>query len=49
MDALFFLPGEEELPAVPSAEDDEPVWVPSDCCFDPEDPYNPCGPHHGTK
>ena len=22
------------------------VWTPSDCYFDPEDPYNPCGPHH---
>lgn len=23
-------------------------WAPSDCCFDDEDPYNPCGPHHGV-
>ena len=23
-------------------------WAPSDCYFDPEDPYHPCGPHCGT-
>ena len=28
---------------------DVPCWVPSDCWCDPEDPYNPCGPHHKPK